>query len=43
LYEAGEEQDAADELLRAYMAEGEEIFVAEDSKYLDFLRRWTKL
>lgn len=43
LYDAGEEQGAADELLRAYMAEGEEIFAAEDSKYLDFLRRWTKL
>ena len=33
----GDEDRAADELIRAYMAEGEEIFAAEDPKYLSFL------
>ena len=43
LYDSGDEQGAADELMRAYMAEGEEIFASEDARYLDFLKRWTKL
>ena len=30
--------DAADELIRAYMAEGFEIFENEDPKYLEFLK-----
>ncbi|MDB5709440.1 MAG: hypothetical protein JWL96_1510 [Sphingomonas bacterium] len=34
-----EEHDrAADELMRAYMAGGEEVFASEDTRYLSFLR-----
>lgn len=39
--ELGNEDRAADELARAYMAEGHEIFEDQDPKYLAFLR--TKL
>jgi hypothetical protein len=35
--EQGEEDVAADELMRAYMLEGIEIFAREDPKYLAFL------
>ena len=35
--EHGEEERAAEELLRAYRAEGEEIFASDDPKYLSFL------
>jgi tetratricopeptide (TPR) repeat protein len=38
-YELGNTKRAADELLRAYMAEGEEIFDGEDDKYFDFLKK----
>ncbi len=38
-YELGNTKRATDELLRAYMAEGEEIFDGEDEKYLDFLKK----
>jgi hypothetical protein len=40
----GEEPDAAaDELMRAYMAEGLEIFASEDPRYLAFLKTRAKL
>lgn len=35
--EQDDESVAADELMRAYMAEGREIFAQEDAKYLAFL------
>lgn len=38
LYDLGEPDAAADELMRAYMGAGEEIFETEDARYLDFLR-----
>ena len=34
----GEADHAAEELMRAYMGEGKEIFASEDSRYLDFLK-----
>lgn len=37
LFEEGEFDRAADELIRAYMGAGEEIFSAEDPKYRAFL------
>lgn len=40
LYEQGDHDLAADELLRAFLAGGEEAFQHEPSKYLDFL--WTR-
>lgn len=41
-YEMANNSKAIDHLMRAYMAEGEEIF-AEDRKYLDFLRANVRL
>jgi tetratricopeptide (TPR) repeat protein len=38
LFDLGELSHAADELIRAYMGAGEEIFAAEDPRYLDFLK-----
>jgi tetratricopeptide (TPR) repeat protein len=38
LLNAGEDDQAADELMRAYMGAGAEIFAAADPKYLAFLR-----
>jgi tetratricopeptide (TPR) repeat protein len=38
LMDAGELDAAANELMRAYMAEGSGIFAAEDPRYLDFLK-----
>lgn len=38
-FELGDTKRAADELLRAYMGGGEEIFEDEDEKYLDFLKQ----
>jgi len=38
LFDMGEEQKAADELTRAYMSEGEEIFKSENAKYLAYLK-----
>ncbi|WP_197076703.1 tetratricopeptide repeat protein [Hymenobacter terrenus] len=38
-FELGNTQRAADELLRAYMGGGEEIFEGEDEKYFAFLKR----
>ena len=42
-YELGELDRAADELMRAYMGAGEEIFAAEDPKYRAFLATRAKL
>ncbi|MEL6738316.1 MAG: tetratricopeptide repeat protein [Pseudomonadota bacterium] len=42
-YELGELDRAADELMRAYMVAGEEIFAAEDPKYRAFLATRAKL
>jgi tetratricopeptide (TPR) repeat protein len=38
LFDRGETDHAADELMRAYMGAGEEIFATEDARYLDFLK-----
>lgn len=38
LFDRGEADHAADELMRAYMSAGEEIFASEDPRYLEFLR-----
>jgi tetratricopeptide (TPR) repeat protein len=38
LYDDNELDEAADQLMRAFMGAGEEIFAAEDPKYLKFLR-----
>jgi tetratricopeptide (TPR) repeat protein len=38
LLDLGEEDRAADQLIRAYMSEGEEIFEPEDPRYLEFLK-----
>ena len=38
LFELGDLDQAADELARAFMAEGEEIFDDEDPKYLEFVQ-----
>ena len=37
-FELGNRSRAADELARAYMAEGKEIFSAENPKYFEFLK-----
>jgi len=37
-FELGNKEKAADELARAYMGAGKEIFEAEDSKYFEFLK-----
>lgn len=38
LLDAEEDDKAADELMRAYMGAGSEIFGSENAKYLDFLK-----
>lgn len=38
LFELGEKDAAANELIRAYAIEGEEIFATEDPKYFEFLK-----
>ena len=38
LFEAGELDLSADELIRAYMGAGEDIFLNDDPKYLTFLK-----
>ena len=43
LFDAGELDGAADELMRAYLGAGDEIFASEDSRYLTFLRTRAKL
>ncbi len=43
LFDAGENDAAADELMRAYMSEGKEIFEPEDPKYLAFLGTRAKI
>lgn len=42
-FELGNEDSAKDELARAYMGEGEEIFEDEDPKYLNFLKSFLKV
>lgn len=37
-YELGNQTRAADELTRAYMSEGKEIFMDDDPKYFEFLK-----
>ena len=37
-FELGNRSRAADELARAYMAEGKDIFSAENPKYFEFLK-----
>jgi tetratricopeptide (TPR) repeat protein len=41
-FELGNQDRAADELARAYMTEGDEIFEEEDPKYFAFLKNWLK-
>lgn len=43
LLDADEPDAAADELMRAYMSEGAQIFAAEDPRYFDFLKTRAKL
>jgi len=43
LFEADELDSAADELMRAYMGAGCDVFQKEDVKYFDFLRTRAKL
>lgn len=43
LFEQGEADRAADELMRAYMGDGPEIFSDDDPKYLAFLSTRAKL
>ena len=38
LLDAGEDNAAADELMRAYMGAGEEVFATEEPRYLAFLK-----
>lgn len=43
LFDAGDKDAAADELMRAYMGGGPEIFANEDGRYLAFLGTRAKL
>jgi tetratricopeptide (TPR) repeat protein len=43
LLDKGEPDAAADELIRAYMGAGQDIFATEDRRYLDFLKTRAKL
>jgi hypothetical protein len=43
LFESGDHDLAADELIRAYMGAGDEIFENEDPKYLNFLKTRAKI
>lgn len=43
LLDAGEADAAAEELTRAYMGAGEEIFASEDPRYLSFLKSRAQL
>ena len=43
LLDTGEPDAAADELIRAYMGAGQDIFAAEDRRYLDFLKTRARL
>jgi len=43
LFDQGDRDQAADELARAYMGAGEEIFAAEDPRYRSFLATRMKL
>ena|SRR5688572_2741259 len=43
LLELGRKDEAADELMRAYMGAGSDIFKSEDAKYLEFLKTRAQL
>lgn len=43
LFDANEKDAAADELMRAYMGAGSEIFDKDDPKYLQFLKTKAKI
>jgi tetratricopeptide (TPR) repeat protein len=43
LFELGRQQESGDELMRAYMGAGAEIFKAEDPKYLNYLKTIAQL
>ncbi|MHA6823017.1 tetratricopeptide repeat protein [Ralstonia pseudosolanacearum] len=43
LLDSGDEDSAADELMRAYMGGGPEIFASEEGRYLDFLKTRARL
>ncbi|MFC4159349.1 tetratricopeptide repeat protein [Chitinimonas lacunae] len=43
LFDAGELDKAADELMRAYLGGGGEIFAQEDQRYFDFLVKKAKI
>lgn len=43
LLDGGDENGAAEELMRAYMGGGKEIFASEDGRYLDFLKTRAQL
>ena len=43
LFDKGEEREAADQLARAYMGGGREIFAEQDPRYLAFLETELKL
>ncbi|NBF01962.1 tetratricopeptide repeat protein [Pseudomonas sp. Fl5BN2] len=43
LFETGNDDQAADQLMRAYMGAGEEIFAHDDPRYLQFLATRAKL
>ena len=43
LFDIGEHDRAADELMRAYMGAGAELFATEDQRYLGFLRARAQL
>lgn len=43
LLDAGEQDRAADELMRAHMGAGEQIFATEDDRYLAFLKTRAEL
>lgn len=43
LFDADEKDAAADELMRAYMGAGSEIFDKDDPKYLEFLKTKAKI
>jgi len=43
LYDSGEHDGAAEELIRAYMGAGADVFASEEPKYLEFLKTRAKL
>ena len=43
LFDDNQLDEAADELIRAYMVAGEELFAIEDDKYFSFLKTRAKI